>query len=374
MIRKSKSKSGTRYYVYIPRTGTDKDYVGAYGSEKAAIAAEQEAMVTARKIRAGELPAEMSLDRTFAEAAHAWIDHLEQSESRSYRSFRSVTLRHLIPAFGGTPIVNIKRAHITTFRDRQARTAKPRTVNTRLIVLACALAHFVSSGWLESSPYVRITPVAVPRERYNWIRTREEMTRLLAACTEEYRDLIALALATGMRFDELLHLQWADVDLERREIDVHRGKHGTTKTGEPRTVPILDVVLPMLRARALKRDGALLVFPSPLGGVRAQAGVRIAFYKARDAAKLDKDLTFHDLRHTFATHWVRNGGDIFRLSKILGHSSVTVTETTYAHHTPDVFTQDYGRLQFTIPDARRPPLNIAIAGARDARGRILRPV
>ena len=60
-------------------------------------------------------------------------------------------------------------------------------------------------------------------------------------------------------------------------------------------------------------------------------------------------LRFHDLRHTFASHWVLDGGDIFRLSKILGHANVTITQRTYAHLVPEMWEQDYHRVAFTVP-------------------------
>jgi integrase len=51
---------------------------------------------------------------------------------------------------------------------------------------------------------------------------------------------------------------------------------------------------------------------------------------------------FHDLRHTFASHWVTKGGDLFKLQKILGHQSVQMT-MRYAHLAPEAFKDDYGR-------------------------------
>jgi integrase len=54
-------------------------------------------------------------------------------------------------------------------------------------------------------------------------------------------------------------------------------------------------------------------------------------------------ITFHDLRHTFASHWAMKGGDLFKLQKILGHQSVQMT-MRYAHLAPDAFRDDYARL------------------------------
>jgi integrase/recombinase XerD len=151
---------------------------------------------------------------------------------------------------------------------------------------------------------------------------------------------------------------------------VHRGRHGTTKSGKARYIPILDALLPFLRSLALNRDGATLVFPGRKGKVRTKPGIRFPFKQAAARAGLSKKLRFHDLRHTFASHWVLEGGDIFRLSKILGHSSVTVTQNVYAHLAPEAWEQDYHRLAFTLPSegtvyalTKRKPANDAAAAA-----------
>ncbi len=61
-----------------------------------------------------------------------------------------------------------------------------------------------------------------------------------------------------------------------------------------------------------------------------------------------KRITFHDLRHTFASHWVMREGDIFRLQKILGHQSMQMTQR-YAHLAPEVYSQEWGRLVDVVP-------------------------
>jgi len=152
-----------------------------------------------------------------------------------------------------------------------------------------------------------------------------------------------------MRFDELLHVQWADVDLRRRLITVHRGRQGRVKSGKLRHVPILDSVLGVLQARALRRAGAILVFPGEGGRVRSKQGVHTIFKLALKRAQLEVATRWHDLRHTFASHWMMDGGCIFRLSKVLGHHSVKVTEQRYAHLSPTAFEGDYARVSFHVP-------------------------
>jgi integrase len=136
---------------------------------------------------------------------------------------------------------------------------------------------------------------------YTWIRSREEITKLLIECPKGIREIVTLAVGTGMRLDELIHLQWGDIDLDRRLIAVHRGRHGTTKSGKARYIPILDTLLPFLRELALKRGGNKLVFPGEDHKPRSKPGVRFPFKQAAKRAGLPDALRFHDLRHYAAS-------------------------------------------------------------------------
>lgn len=90
--------------------------------------------------------------------------------------------------------------------------------------------------------------------------------------------------------------------------------------------------------------------PGEKGRSRSKPG-RVRALQASGCARagLSPKLRFHDLRHTLTSHWVLDGGDIFRLSKILGHSNVTITQKTYAHLAPEAWEQDYHRVAFTVP-------------------------
>jgi hypothetical protein len=125
-------------------------------------------------------------------------------------------------------------------------------------------------------------------------------------------------------------------------------------------------VLDMLKARALRRAGAVLVFPGKKGNVRDKPGVRRMLRAALRRAGLDERVRWHDLRHTMASWWVRAAGDIFRLSKLLGHRSVTITEQWYAHLAPEAWQQDYGRLVFHVPTEPAKVYELV----RDERGKL----
>ena len=154
------------------------------------------------------------------------------------------------------------------------------------------------------------------QERY---LSREEIRLLLDACTGDLRDLVTLSLGTGMRATEAL-------TLDREHTDLKRGVTTLvdTKNGDRRLVPLLSDVVAMFQQRpARSMNGALAgisIVIRTISRVIQQAGL--------------KGVTFHTLRHTFASHAVMNGVDLFTVGKLLGHKTIQQTQR-YAHLAPE---------------------------------------
>jgi integrase len=138
------------------------------------------------------------------------------------------------------------------------------------------------------------------------------------------RGIITVALHTGMRLGEILNLKHADLDFLTGVLTVR-----DSKNGESRHIPMDSTVLALFKSKSIA-TGADFVFPSATGG-RWSCNQK-AFRKARARAEL-ADLHFHDLRHTFASQWMMNGGDLYALKGILGHKSIAMTQR-YAHLSP----------------------------------------
>jgi hypothetical protein len=165
--------------------------------------------------------------------------------------------------------------------------------------------------------------------------------------------LYLTAIATGMRAGELAGLEWADVNVDSRLIMVQRSFLGLTKSGQARPVPILDMLLGELRGWRLRHPGRL-VFTNRDGNMldKSARAFQEVLHRALDRGGFPSEMkpngharpyvTFHGLRHTFASHWMMRGGDIFKLQKILGHQSTTMTDR-YAHLAPHAFADDYAR-------------------------------
>lgn len=170
------------------------------------------------------------------------------------------------------------------------------------------------------------------RERY---LDAEEIAKLRAALDDKmYRKagkginqtffrlrlIVLIALTTGMRIAEIFGLRWNDLQY-REELIAVRAK---LKGGKVRYVP-----MPSELAAEFRRYPAVLgeerIFPPEPGAKRERQRVDKSFDTILELAGID-EFRFHDLRHTFASWYMMNGGDLYELAKILGHANIKMTE------------------------------------------------
>jgi integrase len=151
----------------------------------------------------------------------------------------------------------------------------------------------------------------------------------------ETHDFAMLSLFTGLRAGECSALTWADVDMEGGRIFVK-----DTKNKRNRHAFITDEVRVMLSARAAGQGKAERVFPGPKGGNGFNRHWH-SFSQAVKALGLNdgvsdrrQRLVLHSLRHSFASWLVMKGTPLYTVSKLMGHSSIRMTER-YAHLAPD---------------------------------------
>src|SRR6188768_2950991 len=155
----------------------------------------------------------------------------------------------------------------------------------------------------------------------------DEVRRLLAA-TASLRDraLLETAYATGMRLGEVTHLLLTDIDSRRMVIRVEQGKGR-----KDRYAMLSASLLETLRAYWRLEKPRTFFFPGkdgkrPLHPTSAQK----AFHRARERARIEKPISFHTLRHTFATHLLEDGANVRTIQSLLGHRSLESTQR-YTH-------------------------------------------
>lgn len=153
------------------------------------------------------------------------------------------------------------------------------------------------------------------------------------AFTDHLKPLVLLVLNSGMRRGETLGLTWGAIDFPHGMINVDAA---TSKSGQSRAVPMTTdarAVLEALRNQQQPTDPAVHLFTLADTGKRLQSIGRPVWLQLMASANID-GFNFHDLRHDYASRLVMAGVDLYRVSKLLGHADVSMSQR-YAHLSPD---------------------------------------
>lgn len=210
------------------------------------------------------------------------------------------------------------------------------TVSRTLASLKNFYSYVVSSGFLEKSPVPADIHVERGEKKLPQILTGKEVELLLAqpVCVDAkgFRDkaMLEVMYATGIRVTELIDLDVDDVNLELGIIKCTSAKKSRVIPLYPAAQKALSVYLKDVRDSmvAVPTEKALFV---NVGGARMS---RQGFWKIlkhyQATAHIEKDITPHTLRHSFAVHLLENGADLGSVQELMGHSDISSTQM-YAH-------------------------------------------
>lgn len=252
---------------------------------------------------------------------------------RANRRPRSVT-RHEVswramqPTFGSKRLDEISPFDLERYRRQRKQAGKSDvTINRELAFLRHVYTMAITWGKATENPVKR---VRLARENNGRIRmlTPEEEVRILSHCSPQLMPLVVTALHTGFRRSELLSLTWADVDFRRRTITVGAAY---AKNGESRSVPMNEVLTTALKKVRINTSDNGPVFCSSKD--TPYRSFRSAFERAVREAGVE-NITFHDLRHTFASRLVMAGVDLPTVKELMGHKDITMT-LRYTHLSSD---------------------------------------
>lgn len=190
-----------------------------------------------------------------------------------------------------------------------------RTANHTIRAIKTFFNFCVRSGYISKNPIQHMKKYPIPEQEPRFLTEEEARILLEKAKGNRIYRLVAAALYTGMRAGELDRLAWEDVDYDGNMIRVR-----LSKSGKFRLIPLHP---------ALKN----ILGPKGQGKCLNTRYARALWENLRESLGWH-DLRFHDLRHTFCSLLVKSGVDIVTVSKLAGHSSVSVTQI-YAHLYPD---------------------------------------
>ncbi|UCD27702.1 MAG: tyrosine-type recombinase/integrase [Planctomycetota bacterium] len=230
----------------------------------------------------------------------------------------------------GKPVKSEDKA--TKFTRKGARA---KTINFEIDTLRTIFNIAIKWDYLKDNPTLKVDRLKTTDSKLPRFLTVEECETLLKYMPDVLYPIFFTFLNTGMRKAELEHLEWNDVDFDRRRIKIHRKTDWNPKTKD-REIPINQKLYDLFLDLREKNDRGLqsnYVFPHSDGSM-LKTKLRRKLIQIAQKAGIKDLTTLHALRHTFASQLIMRGVDLPTVQKLMGHSDIQTT-MIYAHLAPD---------------------------------------
>lgn len=292
-------------------------------------------------------------DWTVRDAIERYLEYLESARGRSADT-RARAERDILPELGNVKLADLTTDQIESWLHRLAarppktRAGTPRhdlstdeakrqrksTANRSLTILKAALnrafkkhkAAPTDQPWRTAEPFKQAD---AGRKEY---LTAVEAQRLVNACEPDFRQLVQAALLTGARYGELTAMDAGDFDPDAKAVYVR-----TSKSGKPRHVFLTQEGLDFFERQTAGKRSDEAMFLREDGFRWGKSHAQRPLERACKAAKI-KSISFHILRHTYASHCVMGGAPLIVVAQNLGHQDTRMVEHHYSH-----LAQDYVR-------------------------------
>ena len=221
-------------------------------------------------------------------------------------------------------------AQYLTYLQEQGRSAA--TISRGLASLKNFYAYLVSTGFLTESPVTEKIHVERGEKKLPQVLTGAEVDKLLAqpapVDAKGIRDkaMLELLYATGIRVTELIDLNLSDFIPELKSIRVGNGKKSRSIPLYPAAMRALTVYLTHTRDAMITDSGETALFVNVNGSRMSRQGFWKILKHYQAKAGIDREITPHTLRHSFAVHLIENGADLSSVKELMGHSDISSTQ------------------------------------------------
>jgi integrase len=307
------------------------------------------------KLTLGEIGIEQINSKcpTFKEYAESWLSLPNDRKESTNLDYAMNLQRHVYSCFGDVRVDRIRRKDIKLLFDGLlSKGMQPTSFYSIKTPIRAILRHAVDSELIDTNPMNDLKFKHKVRYVVDPLTEAEAFSLLDQGRDYEsglYYPPILCALRTGMRLGELQGLKWADLDFEKRLINVDKSwRHGKITSTKNRRIRKVDVSRHLAETlRALKKTQWMKyakatepvpqwVFARSSSDVLSSAALRKALNVCLEKAGIRR-IRIHDLRHSYATIRLLKGHNIGDVSYQLGHSSISITYDVYGHWMPGKF-------------------------------------
>lgn len=233
-------------------------------------------------------------------------------------------------------IIDVRQVNIASYLDYLKHEGKSgATISRSVASLKNFYSYVVSTGFLENTPVMDIH-IDRGEKKLPAFLTSKEVELLLAqpVCVDAkgFRDkaMLEVMYATGIRVSELIDLDVEDVNLELGVIKCTNAKKARAIPLYPGALKSLAVYMNDIRSSMVSDPDETALFVNISGSRMSRQGFWKILKHYQDTAHIEKEITPHTLRHSFAVHLLENGADLGSLQALMGHSDISSTQL-YTH-------------------------------------------
>lgn len=297
---------------------------------------------------------------TFAEWANIWLEKYKKDavKRNTYVSTYERPVRiSLIPHFGKAYLSMIKPADIQKFILEQSKIYSESQVDKRLLCLNNIFESAIENELCYKNPAKKIKGKSKVESKELNTYTQEEVNRILEFSNgHKYGLYIRILLELGLRCSELLGLKWTDFNLQNKTVAIERATTSVdyrAYTDVPkshssiRTLPISTELYNILSESQPLKNEFIVSSTKTIGHpLTPSAFVKDRYKKffndlQKEYPRIVK-LRPHELRHTCGTLLYNKTGDIYAVSKYLGHSDINITTKLYVHNDVETMRKHLG--------------------------------
>jgi len=303
-----------------------------------------EAVLRQKLARGEEISGKTQADpqeQSFEQFTRKWFDEyvVPNNKYSERKSKRHILSASLIPFFGKIPVGQITTQHVERYKARQIKAGvSNKTINNRLAVLNKCLV--TAYDWLK----IEVAPPKIKKLKCPPVKTdylsQEESALLLSHADGILYEMLLTTLRTGMRQGELKGLQWQSINWQNRTLAVRYSWNDEMKALEApknnreRVIPLNHEVYEILSKRK-KETGFVFLDTDGKPFSEKRLNPRLAAVCEKTGLRR---ITWHVLRHTFATHLMMMGVAPNTVQTLLGHATITTT-MRYAHVPPSALSE-----------------------------------
>lgn len=335
-------KRGKNWYIdYVVAGRRIKKRIGA--SKSLAELALKDIEVKIAKNELGFLPKDSDLQKLFKEFLEYSRTNHSPNTIKRYMAIVDNIKGYLSRFPHITKLSHLDSKIVEDYKSyRSVQQARPMTINIELQIMKSILSLAVKWGYTNVNPAQNVEAIRIIRTTEARFLTKEEAKKFLECSSDWQYPIFYAFLNTGMRKQELMTLEWSDVDFHRRKIKIRVKDGWTPKTAE-REIPISDGLMNVL-LKLRTQSNCSLVFHED-GQVIENNKLRKELMKVTKKAGFPDVTKIHSLRHTFASHLVMKGVDLPTIKQLMGHSDISTT-MIYSHLAQDHLSDVVSKLDF----------------------------